>query len=123
MSNFATKVVEQLLLEPGAGFPSSAVAEKAGELLGHIGGMWIHASLYDFLERQGGLDEEGIIAAIISWETQNPDKLADTALRAFGPRDGRLGHIPPAQRKLFSKEFAGRCPQCGAIIEEEEEVE
>ena len=117
MGNFSTKVVEQLFSE--AGFPESAVADKAGELLGGVGGMWIDASLYDFLEEQGEIDEEGIIAAIISWETENPDKLADTALRAFGPRDSRLGHIPAAQRKLFHKRFAGRCPQCGETIEGE----
>jgi len=93
-----------------------AVADKAGELLGGVGEMSINAELYHFLEQQGELDEEGIVAAIITWETRNPDKLADCALQAFHDRDPRLGHIPAAQRKLFVKSLHGRCPQCGRPV-------
>jgi len=124
MGYFSTKVMQQLEIQTFLGqdtsMPSSKVADKAAELLG-LGsgaGMWINGSLYDFLEQRGELDDEGIIAAIITWETQNPDELADAGLRAFGPRDRRLGCVPPAQRKLFAKWLrdSGRCPQCGAPV-------
>ena len=115
ISRFHAYAVHKALSQEGVIPPE--VAEKAGELLGGIPGMWLHADIVQFLEEKNPAGEDEIIAAIIEWETNNPGELADTGLSATKNRDPRLGHVPAAQRKLFAERWWHRCPQCGEPID------
>ena len=92
--------------------------DRAGELLGGVGGMWLDYGLVDWLAGKWLTSDMEIIAAIVDWETGNPARLSDPGLRATKHRDPRLGHIPAAQRMLFHERWQNKCPQCGVELEE-----